>query len=103
MKTALLTTVALAVLGSAAMAADLTPVVTKSPVMAAPASDWSGFYFGGHGGWGWSDTTAEDPFTATGVTFTPLFANPKASGWVAGGTEASCVQKAGDAARTPRE
>jgi outer membrane immunogenic protein len=84
MKTALLTTAAFVVLGSTAMAADLP--MTKAPMVPAPVvSDWTGFYFGGHGGFGWSDTSVEDPFTLTGVTFTPLFSAPKGSGWVAGG------------------
>jgi outer membrane immunogenic protein len=85
MKTALLTTVALAAMVSTAMAADLSPM-TKAPV-AAPASvsDWSGFYLGAHGGYGWSDTSVDNPFTATGVTFTQLFPAPKGAGWVAGG------------------
>jgi outer membrane immunogenic protein len=85
MKTTLLTTVALAALMSTAMAADLPPI-NKAPIAPAPiASDWTGFYLGGHGGYGWSDTSVADPFTLTGVTFTSLFPAPKGSGWVAGG------------------
>jgi len=84
-KVLLLSTVALAALGSTAMAADLVPITKAPPPVAAPASDWSGFYLGAHGGWGWADTVVDNPFSLTGVVFTPLFAAPKGSGWLAGG------------------
>ena len=41
-------------LGSTAHAADLT-VVTEDVVIAAPAFSWTGFYAGGHAGYGWAD------------------------------------------------
>lgn len=49
---------AIAILSGAALAADL-PVFEAPPIVeTAPVSvgyDWSGFYFGGHGGYGWAD------------------------------------------------
>jgi outer membrane immunogenic protein len=56
MKRILLTTVSLGVLGFAApaLAADL-PAYTKAPPIAAPVYDWSGFYVGGFGGYGYGN------------------------------------------------
>jgi outer membrane immunogenic protein len=59
MKKFLLGTVALAVLGAApAVAADLAArPYTKAPPMAAAAIyDWTGFYIGASGGYGWGDS-----------------------------------------------
>ena len=42
----------------AASAADMpaaAPAPYKAPVMVAPGTDWSGFYIGAMGGYGWSD------------------------------------------------
>jgi outer membrane immunogenic protein len=61
---------ALAGFTSGAMAADL-PAYKARP-MAAPAPSWTGFYIGGHGGWGWSDTNA----TASSAPLTGIFAAP---------------------------
>jgi outer membrane immunogenic protein len=68
-------------------AADLerTPApVVKSPPYVAPLYDWTGFYFGAHGGPAWSDGTVKDP---TGAVFAPPGAgvNVSGSGWLAGG------------------
>jgi outer membrane immunogenic protein len=46
MKSVLLATVALSVLATVASAADLAPRYTKAPLMADPASNWTGFYLG---------------------------------------------------------
>jgi outer membrane immunogenic protein len=50
---------ALAFVSGAALAADLPPIETPPPPpMTSPiplAYNWSGFYFGGHGGWGFND------------------------------------------------
>jgi len=52
-----------ALLGNAAMAADLNRPVYKAPpagVLAAPY-DWTGFYVGGHIGYGWASNNYSDP------------------------------------------
>src|SRR5882757_6551651 len=57
MKKVLLVTASLIALGAAApaVAADLAArPYTKAPPMIAAVYDWSGFYIGGNGGWGWA-------------------------------------------------
>src|ERR1700730_11350091 len=64
---------------SHALAADLSaPTYTKAPVLAAPSYNWSGFYAGLHGGYGWGrspTTVTPDPTDAnfivdpTGFTY----------------------------------
>ncbi len=54
---------AFATLTSVAGAADLPPPVMLPPVLTAPAPlafNWSGFYFGGHGGWGFGQSPFVD-------------------------------------------
>src|SRR5687768_8138140 len=73
--------------GSLVVAADVgpTPPAPRAPVpYVAPLYDWTGFYLGGHGGAGWSGTTAQNP---GGVAFAPPGAsvNIPGSGWLAGG------------------
>jgi outer membrane immunogenic protein len=54
---------ALALLTSMAAAADLPPVAPPPPPMLSPAPlafNWSGFYFGGHGGWGFGGGDFDD-------------------------------------------
>jgi outer membrane immunogenic protein len=53
------------VFGGAAMAADISrPVYKAPPAGALPvAYDWTGFYIGGHVGYGWADKTWSDPFS----------------------------------------
>jgi len=58
-------------LASAAAAADLPPatVVAPPPMMTAPAPiavNWGGFYFGGHGGWGFGSGNYADGAMAGG-------------------------------------
>src|SRR6059058_6488802 len=61
------------------------------PVMYAPAPavvifTWTGFYFGAHGGGGWSHKTETGtPFPFFGDTLTPAQFSVDASGWLAGG------------------
>jgi outer membrane immunogenic protein len=56
MKKLLLAGAALVVLTSAASAADLAArPYTKAAPMISPAYNWTGFYAGVHGGYGWSD------------------------------------------------
>jgi outer membrane immunogenic protein len=66
MKKIFLTTVALAALVSSAQAADLgARPYTKAPAPIAAAYNWSGFYVGVMGGYGWSDEV-----TIAGITTT---------------------------------
>lgn len=67
-------------LSSMAFAADLgPPPIYKAPPLLAPVPvyNWTGFYIGGHIGYGWSDFSGEDP---TGV------ATAQAKGWLGGVT-----------------
>jgi len=71
---------------SPAMAADL-PVKATAPALAPPVPlyDWSGFYIGGHFGYGWGDsrwTFQHDSFwnNTRGETV-----NPRPDGWLGGG------------------
>jgi outer membrane immunogenic protein len=81
------TTVAmvLGLLGSSALAADF-PIKAEPAFSAPPAFNWSGFYIGAHGGYGWG----HDPFTSTTKldTFAPgpiTFGGIDSKGYVAGG------------------
>ena len=69
-------------LAASAHAADLprsVPPVVKAPVLAPPSVyDWSGFYLGINGGYGWGQSSFDG---ATGT-----FGNFNTAGWVAGGT-----------------
>jgi outer membrane immunogenic protein len=68
MKKFLLTTVALAALGSSASAADLAArPYTKAPAPIAAAYNWSGFYVGAMGGYGWSDRVTVAGVGVTGA------------------------------------
>jgi len=74
---------------AAALAATVTaftaPVVAADLLVKAPprpvAYSWTGYYFGVHGGWGWSNTHISDPL------FNPIFKTMevKLSGPLAGG------------------
>jgi outer membrane immunogenic protein len=88
MKTLLLATVALAALAAGeAAAADLAArSYTKAPAQVFAAYNWSGFYMGVNGGYGWANKCAD----YAGTTGAPLAANVfdgchKATGGVAGG------------------
>jgi outer membrane immunogenic protein len=82
MKRVLLTTVALAALalGSQAMAADL-PV--KAAPLAPPTYDWSGFYVGGFGGYGFGNQNINNSTGPAG--FANFTANFESHGPMAGG------------------
>jgi len=68
MKKNLLTTVAVAALGSSASAADLAArPYTKAPAAIPAAYNWSGFYLGAMGGYGWSDQVTINGIAATGA------------------------------------
>ena len=71
---------------SMANAADLppqSPPPVRAPVAVSPAFDWSGFYIGAMGGYGWSDSV-----TIAGVSIS----NPNFQGGFAGGTLGYNVQ-----------
>jgi outer membrane immunogenic protein len=65
MKKFLLTSVALAALSTSAFAADMAarPYTKAAPVPVAVGYNWSGFYAGVMGGYGWSDRVRVDGFT----------------------------------------
>src|SRR5262249_32556904 len=69
-----------AMLGNAAFAADLSrPVYKAPPAGVLPVQyDWTGFYIGGHIGYGWSKNTFSDPFV-------PFSASDNSSNGVMGG------------------
>lgn len=49
-----------------AQAADLVrPVYKAAPAPLAPTYSWSGFYFGGHAGWGWAHNRFRDVVSGT--------------------------------------
>ena len=63
MKKVLIASATLAAIGLAApavLAAD-RGIIAPAPAYTPPASDWTGFYLGGHAGYGWG----HDPFTDT--------------------------------------
>jgi len=67
--------------GGAAMAADISrPVYKAPPAGVLPAAyDWTGFYIGGHVGYGWSKNSYADPFVPFSVS------NSDANGFLGGG------------------
>ena len=83
MRRILLSGIALAIAAAApALAADLpraAPPVVKAPVVALPSVyDWTGFYLGINGGYGWGQSSFD------GLTVT--LGNFNTAGWVAGST-----------------
>jgi outer membrane immunogenic protein len=70
---------------AAASAADMR-MPTKAPIMAAPVFSWSGFYIGGHAGYGWGDTDARwDPLPSPAAfNADPVARNLKGAGFVGG-------------------
>jgi outer membrane immunogenic protein len=87
LKNLLLAGVALAVVSTAASAADLPArTYTKAPAMIPPpVYDWTGFYFGGHigGGWGENSVTELAPGTGAFPTGT-VFDRTNLSGFLGG-------------------
>ena len=78
---------ALILTGASANAADIARPVYKAPVV-VPAFNWSGFYIGGHVGWGWqhdeatlSSISPALPFSVLGSNF-----NLERSGFLGGAT-----------------
>jgi outer membrane immunogenic protein len=84
MKRILFTTVSLGVLGlmSPALGADLSPYI-KAPAVAAPAYDWSGFYVGVFGGYGFGNHNVNNANGPAG--FANFTANYSSQGAIAGG------------------
>jgi outer membrane immunogenic protein len=84
MKKILLTAAAFAAFAAPAFAADLPARTYKAPpVMVAPIYDWTGFYIGANGGYGWSHRCLD----VTAVGFVNVFAEGcnNAGGGVFGG------------------
>jgi outer membrane immunogenic protein len=84
MKRILFTTVSLGVLAlvSPALSADL-PLYTKAPAVASPAYDWTGFYAGVFGGYGFGNHNVNNANGAAG--FANFTANYSSEGGIAGG------------------
>jgi outer membrane immunogenic protein len=94
MKRILLTTVSLGVLGFAApaLAADL-PMYSKAPAIVAPVYDWSGFYVGGFGGYGYGNHNLNN---ATGPAGFANFTTNYSSQGGFGGAEAGYNLQSGN-------
>ena len=76
MKKLLLASVASLVLAVPAMAADL-----GQPPVIAPVYNWTGFYFGGNGGYDWGNSSTKN----TAIGLTPFSTSQSMNSWVAGG------------------
>jgi outer membrane immunogenic protein len=89
MKNILVAVVLIASAGGA-FAADIPQAqpYTRAPVVVSPAYNWTGFYLGAMGGYGWSDQV-----TVGGLTVT----NPNINGGFAGGTAGYNFQAPGSA------
>ncbi len=78
--------IALASLSSQAFAADMPAApVYRAPVV-VPAYNWTGFYLGGHGGWGTGDASASSA---------GFYRSPSIDGWFGGGQAGYNWQGAG--------
>jgi outer membrane immunogenic protein len=84
-----------AILGSAASAADLAAAprtYTKAPVVVPPVYNWTGFYLGVNGGYGWGQTnwlflpatTTANHSTSGGLAGGQIGYNWQAANWVFG-------------------
>ena len=67
---ALLAVAGVAATSGTALAADISrPVYKAPPAGVLPVTyDWTGFYIGGHVGYGWADKTWQDSFGLFGVS-----------------------------------
>src|ERR1700722_12732699 len=94
MKRILLTTVSLGVLGfvAPALAADL-PMYSKAPAIVAPVYDWSGFYVGVFGGYGYGNHNLNN---ATGPAGFANFTENYSSEGGLGGIEAGYNYQTGN-------
>src|SRR6202171_1587910 len=77
---------ALVALGSAsALAADLPPrSYDKAPAMAAPATNWSGFYIGGNVGYGWGNGNTDFTFLPSPFEIDNTALDTKSKGAIGG-------------------
>jgi outer membrane immunogenic protein len=72
LKKGILAAAATAILmGASANAADIARPVYKAPVI-VPAFNWSGFYIGGHAGWGWQKEDATLATLSPALPIIPL-------------------------------
>ena len=87
MKKLVLIGVAVAVLSLPAMAADLPRKAPAPLPPPAPVYNWTGFYVGVNGGWGWAKTEATVAQTGNGGTldFNPASLSTRANGALFGG------------------
>jgi outer membrane immunogenic protein len=85
MKKIVLTAAAFAAFAAPAFAADLPARTYKAaPVMVAPIYDWTGFYIGANGGYGWSNRCV-DITAVNAIGFVSAEGCRSAGGGVAGG------------------
>jgi outer membrane immunogenic protein len=87
MKKFLIAAAGLVALAAPALAADMAPapVYTKAPVVVAPVYNWTGFYIGGNGGYGWTSGNTVTLVNTTGVVVPGVVGPGSASGGFGGG------------------
>ncbi len=85
MKKLVLIGVAVAVLSLPAMAADLPRKAPAALPPPAPVYNWTGFYVGVNGGWGWTNTEATVAQTGGTLDFNPATLSTRANGALFGG------------------
>jgi outer membrane immunogenic protein len=81
----LLLAAAAVLVAAPAFAADMARPITKAPSMVAPASNWTGCYIGGNGGFGWADEERSSDSATFWFTPVPNSDKVKPDGWVGGG------------------
>ena len=71
----------MASLSAPAFAADM---YVKAPIAPPPTFNWSGFYIGGHIGWGWGDTDITDTNFISAIAGVPALQTVSTDGFIGG-------------------